>query len=85
MGSEWGSWDQGLLPKMVPGPGTIVLGTRTICSVFIGTRDQSSKVLGKVPGWDQGPQTKAARDQGPIERNRPGPGTIVTPHAEPLQ
>ena len=48
--SEWGSRDQGHLAKWSQGPGTITLGTRTICSIFIGTRDQCSKFPAKYLG-----------------------------------
>ena len=46
----------------------MVPGTRTIYSIFSGTRDHMTRC-----GWDQGPNQK----------NWPGPGTIATPHTEP--
>ena len=50
-----GTWD--IWPKWSQGPGTITLGTRTICSIFNGTRDQSSNPW-EIFGWDQGPHDK---------------------------
>ena len=63
--------------KRSEGPGTIALGTRTICSIFSGARDQIFNVPGKSLartrghmirwGWDQGPNEKTRQDQGPSQ------------------